>query len=275
MRERHTRWHKAARGLVPRDTQLYAAPMEPLAYRAAKGLVAATSIRLGQAYDQAWYDVCTSLGMQGGALHPASLGSATEAGTGRHSRSSTRGLDPAAQTCTLSEGQTARAVATSQQGGHPPETASPSSAAAPASDVCARSSVHLPPQRSGVADVRDDSEQHAQANAEAPAASQAMPTVLTRLAGLAGTAGRFIAGTVEHAFPEDASLGHDRCTPPEPPGQVQPVLSALALNRAALSTQQQHEANQIALDGSLCGLPQVHARSRVAQLSEIASACVC
>ena len=172
MRERHTRWHKAARGLVPRDTQLYAAPMEPLAYRAAKGLVAATSIRLGQAYDQAWYDVCTSLDMQGGALHPASLGSATEAGTGRHSRSSTRGLDPAAQTRTLSEGQTARAVAASQQGGHPPETASPSSAAAPASDVRARSSVHLPPQRSGVAGVRDDSEQHTQAKfREAVAAS--------------------------------------------------------------------------------------------------------
>ena len=47
MEERLTRLNKAAKGLVPRDTQLYAAAMEPLAYRAAKDLVAAASIRLG------------------------------------------------------------------------------------------------------------------------------------------------------------------------------------------------------------------------------------
>ena len=39
-------------------------------------------------------------------------------------------------------------------------------------------------------------------------ASTTLPTVYERLATLADTAGRFIAGTVEQAFPEDASLKH-------------------------------------------------------------------
>ena len=117
MEERLTRLNKATRGLVPRDTQLYAAAMEPLAYRAAKDLVAAASIRLGQAYDQAWYDV----GMQhkhvasmfisarfmgpGKTPEPASPSSAAEAREGLPLKSSAQILDPGMQTRTLSEGQ--------------------------------------------------------------------------------------------------------------------------------------------------------------------------
>ena len=214
MEERLTRLNKAAKGLVPRDTQLYAAAMEPLAYKAAKDLVAAASIRLGQAYDQAWYDV----GMQ--HKHVASMfTSAWFMGPGKT-----------------------------------PEPASPSS-----------------PTR--VAGEPGASKQHVQGNAGAPAASQTLPTVYERLAALADTTGRFIAGTVEHAFPEDASLEHDRCTSPEPPGQVQPMLSAPALDRATLTAQQHHEADQVVLDGSLCGLPRAHDPALLGSPKSQARAC--
>ena len=97
-----------AQRTLPRDTQLYAAAMEPLAYRAAEDLVAAASIRLGPAYDQAWYDV----GMQ--RKHVASMFiSARFIGPGKTP-------EPASPTS---------AAASSQQRGHSPEPASPSSAA--------------------------------------------------------------------------------------------------------------------------------------------------
>ena len=51
------------------------------------------------------------------------------------------------------------------------------------------------------------------------------------------------------------------------------MLSAPALDRAALTAQQQHEANQIALDGSLCGLPRAHDPALLGSPKSQARAC--